>query len=177
MEARAISQTLSVTVVIVIILAAFAGYGAGYFTRAPQVIMTTTVSTSTSTIFVTRTMTTNTSSTTSCSATGGIGCPHFLNETFVISINYTGPWGLSYQGYLGSDMSLVESGNFFGHGLTSESITLSGTDTVGITACVEAQKLDASSSAIIVTLGSSADSNQTSLPYGTAKVCLAYEVV
>ena len=167
-------------VALFLIIAVLASGVAGY-ALATRGTTDITGNSSTTTIFITRSvMVTNTSSTTSaCTSTGGLGCPHFFNQTFIISVDYSGPWGLSYQGYLGTGTSgsLIEAGNFFGHGSTNESITVSGTDTSGVTACVEAQKLDASSSVLILKLPTSNTVNQTSLPYGTAKLCMAYAIV
>jgi hypothetical protein len=53
---------------------------------------------------------------------------------------------------------------------------VTGTDTMGVSACVEAYKLDSSNSILKVNLQTAQNSNQTSLPYGTAKVCLQYTV-
>jgi len=61
------------------------------------------------------------------------------------------------------------------YGSMNESITVSGTDTYGVTACVEAQKLDASNS--VLSLQASNVVNQTALPYGTTKICLAYVII
>ena len=133
---------------------------------------------SATTIFITRIVTAvvNTTSTYfTCSDTGGIGCPHFFNLTYIASVNYRGAWGLSYQGYLGDNTSVppIEVGNFYGHGSTNESIMVSGTDTYGITVCVEAQKLDASNSMLVLRIFPPTNvSNQTSLPYGTTESCL-----
>lgn len=115
-------------------------------------------------------------SSSTCTNEGGVDCPHFFNDTFVVSVGYGGPWGLSYQGYLGvgfSSGSPVESGNFYGQGSTNESISVSGTDTLGITACVEAHKLDASSSVLVLKLFPSNSMNQTALSYGTTKLCVS----
>ncbi|MGA2876427.1 MAG: hypothetical protein ABSE82_12915, partial [Nitrososphaerales archaeon] len=109
-----------------------------------------------------------------------IECPHFFNETYTISVNYDGPWGLSYQGYLGVgtiNSNLFETGNFFGHGQANESITISATDSSGITTCVEAQKLDASNSILALQILPAHVANQTALPYGTTKGCVADEIV
>ena len=150
-----------------------------------NVTQTLTV-TSTVSFPVTTTTLANTNSTSSLEVvtqqctTGVIGCPHFLNQTFVITVDYGGPWGLSYQGYLGAGTTSgtpIESGNFFGHGSANESITVSGTSASGITACVEAQKLDASTSLLVLKLQTSTNLNQTSLPYGTAKACIAYAII
>lgn len=87
-----------------------------------------------------------------------------------------GPWGLTYQGYLGDGKSalglLVESGSFYGHGPANESFTVSGSTAIGTGACAQAQKLDASNSTLVVRILPSNVMNQTSLAYGTAKTCI-----
>jgi hypothetical protein len=121
-----------------------------------------------------------TSSFTTCTATGGIGCPHFFNDTWTISVSYLGPWGITYQGYLGNGESelglLVESGSFYGHGPANESVTVSGTTAVGTGICAEAQKLDASNSTLVVRILPPNVMNQTSIAYGTAKACLIHGI-
>jgi hypothetical protein len=152
--------------VLLIIVAVFGSGIAGYALAANRTVGTTEDST-----------------TSTCSGTVLLGCPHFFNQTFLISVNYGGPWGFSYQGYLGDGRSnsvngtsnpLIVSGNFYGHGSTSESITVSGTDSNGVTACIEAQKLDSSNAVLSVNLQASNANNQTSLPYGSVKLCVTY---
>ncbi len=117
----------------------------------------------------------NETTTTSCTATGGIGCPHFMNVTWAVSVEYGGPWGATYQGWVGDQASgrLVASGEFYGNSTGSEAVNVSGTTEYGITFCVEAQKLDPSTSTLVVTIINGGSSNQTSLAYGTAKACVA----
>jgi hypothetical protein len=102
-----------------------------------------------------------------------IECPHFFNQTYTVSVSYGGPWGAVYNGYLGDSQSgqLVESGSFYGHGPANESVTVSGTDVIGTLICSQAQKLDSSNSTLVLRIASAI--NQTSLAYGTAKVCVA----
>lgn len=120
---------------------------------------------------------TNSTASTTCTATGGIGCPHFVHDNFTISVTYTGPWGLTYQGYLGDSQSgqPVTSGNFYGHTSANETVAVAGVSTVGTTICAEAQKLDSSSSTLALSIASS--SNQTSVAYGMTKVCVANVIV
>jgi len=117
----------------------------------------------------------NTTTSTSCTATGGIGCPHFLNNTYTIRVNYTGPWGLTYHSYLGMgappDGTLLQSGEFFGHGPSSELVNVAGTSTIGTAVCVEAQKLDATNTTLTLSIASA--TNQTSIAYGSTTVCIA----
>jgi len=167
---------------LLLIIAVLASGVVGYTLATSGTTSTTTTNTeniSTTTIFITRVATvfTNTSSTTStlCTSTGGLGCPHFFNQTYVLSVNYNGPWGLSYQGYLGTGASgaPVQSGSFYGHGAANETATVSGTDPYAITICVEAQKLDGSNSMLVLRILPTDVVNQTSLPYGTTMSCLA----
>jgi hypothetical protein len=123
-----------------------------------------------------------TSTSTTCTYTGPavLECPHFFNQTYTVSVSYGGPWGASYQGYLGDSESgpLVESGSFFGHTPANESVTVTGTDTSGITICAEAQKLDASNSTLVLRILPPINvMNQTVLAYGTTKACLADVIV
>ena len=138
--------------------------------------VTTTTATSETTILHTITLYTNSTMTsTTCTNTGGSGCPQLINYTFTISVSYAGPWGLSYQGYVGlteSEKNLVGSGSFYGHGPTNESVMIGGTSTTGTSLCAEAQKLDASNSTLILRIVSALNiTNQTSLAYGTVKTC------
>jgi hypothetical protein len=124
---------------------------------------------------ITRQLTSSTSTT--CTATGGIGCLHFLNDRYTISVSYGGPWGLTYQAYLGDSPSgqPVKSGNFYGHSPTNETVAVAGTSAIGTTLCAEAQKLDASNSTTLV-LRIASSTNQTSAAYGTTKICIANEI-
>lgn len=166
-------------IVILIVVGILAGSVGGYALAPRMIIPPPFEVNQTSTVLVTRytTLLTNTSSTASCTNTGGIGCPHFFNQTWLISVNYNGAWGLSYQGYLASGNSLVESHNYFGHGSTNVSISLSGIDTFGIKACVQAQKLDSTTNLLAVSFVTPSITNQTSVPYGTASICLQDVIV
>jgi hypothetical protein len=107
-------------------------------------------------------------------------CPHFFNQTYIISVSYGGPWGASYQGYLGNEGSgqLVESGSFYGHAPGNGPVTVTGWSASGeITLCAEAQKLDASNSTLVLTILPTTVTNQTSLAYGTTKSCLADVII
>src|SRR5579872_5560320 len=106
---------------------------------------------------------------------------NFFNETYLAFVNYSGAWGLSYETRLGTNASwgaLINSGNFFGHNPTNESIEFSGNETLlvdyGYTTCIVAQKLDASNSSLVLSLSPSNSNNQTFMPYGTASVCIGY---
>jgi len=114
---------------------------------------------------------------TTCKATGGIGCPHSLSDSYTISVTYAGPWGMTYAGYLGGSPSgqPVIFGSFYGHTSTNETVTVAGVTTSGTSICAQAQRLDASSSTLVLSIASS--SNQTSVAYGTTRVCVANVIV
>ena len=120
---------------------------------------------------------------TSCSYTtmpAEIECPHFFNQTYTISVDYAGPWGASYQGYLSTNGSnLVESGSFYGYVSGNQSVTVNGwTSSDGITICAEAQKLDPSNSTLVLMILPPVNvTNQTSSAYGSTKTCLSDEIV
>jgi hypothetical protein len=119
--------------------------------QGSAITTTTTLMSDTAVVRTTTLYTITSSTSTTCAGTGGIGCPHFFNQTYTISVNYAGPWGVTYQGLLGTNElgPPVESGSFFGHTPTNESVTISGMDTFGVTLCVETSKLDASNSLLI----------------------------
>jgi hypothetical protein len=114
-----------------------------------------------------------TTSTTSSSCSGyppGGDCLATYSYTFTLSINYTGPWKLSYEGYnsLGESNPINVSGNDTGSGFYSKAVTLSGSNDNGLTLCATAQKLDGSDSTLILTV---TGHNQTALPYGSTSYC------
>ena len=120
----------------------------------------------------------STTASTTCTATGGIGCPHFFNDSRTISVNYTGPWGVSYQGYLGDQVSgqLVVSGSFYGHGTGNKSIAVAGISEYGTTICAQAEKLDASNATLVLRILPANVMNQTSITYGTTEACIAHVI-
>jgi hypothetical protein len=93
-------------------------------------------------------------------------------SSLVFSVNYGGPWGLTYQVYPGVSESgqLVESGSFYGHDPANESIIVVSATGGGTLICALAQKLDASNSTLILRIADV--KNQTSLAYGTTKTCI-----
>ena len=123
--------------------------------------------------------TTSLSTYTSCTYTGGIGCPHSFNQTYTVSVDYSGPWGATYEGYLevGQSGTPAESGSFYGLAPKNESVVFAGTLTFGTTFCVTAQKLDASNAMLIVRILPSEATNQTSVAYGTASACIETAIV
>jgi len=108
----------------------------------------------------------------------GGNCPGNYDYTFRISINYTGPWQMTYYGYHGVGALCdprgvtvnYTGGSFQGTGSIEKRITLSGPNFTGLSLYANAQKLDSSSSLMVVSVESS--SNETSLPYGQASLCL-----
>jgi len=103
------------------------------------------------------------------------GCYRFFNSTFAIGVAYDGPWGVTYQSYLGMNESSppAQSGSFYGHGPASETIRVSGPVSSIATLCIHAEKLDASSSTLILRINPPSNvANQTALPYGVVKVCV-----
>lgn len=77
----------------------------------------------------------------------GGDCPGTYTYTFTISVNYTGPWRLTYQGFLGMGESNPAgvSGNLTGSGPSSQPVTLFGPNNNGLTICAtrgEARRLE-----------------------------------
>jgi hypothetical protein len=98
------------------------------------------------------------------------------SHTFTISVNYTGPWKLSYQGYttfgLGGANPTGANVTVTGSGVYSKSITLSGPHDKGLGLCADAQKLDASNATLVLAVtGPASDRNETSLPDGSVLAC------
>jgi len=107
---------------------------------------------------------TSSTTSTSSSCTGyppGGDCLATYSYTFTISVNYTGPWKLTYQGN-------HVSGNDTGSGFFSKAVTLSDLNTNWLTLCATAQKLDGSNDTLILTV---TGHNETSLPYGVTSYC------
>jgi hypothetical protein len=100
----------------------------------------------------------------------GGDCPGNYSSTFTISVNYTGPWRLTYQGYAsgGESNPTNVKGNLTGTGPYSRPVTLSGPDNNGLTLCATAEKLDGSSSTLTLTV---TGSSETSVPYGSTSYC------
>lgn len=100
----------------------------------------------------------------------GGDCISTYSYTFTLSLNYSGPWKLSYQGYnsMGKSNPTGVSGSYSGTGPYSIPVTLSGLDNNGLTLCAQAQKLDGSSGTLILTV---TGSNETSAPFGEVSYC------
>jgi len=119
----------------------------------------------------TTTQTTSSSSSTCSGYPPGGDCLANYSYVFTISVNYSGSWKLTYQGYscLGCKSNpLNVSGSRTGSGFFSTTVTLSGPNTTGLTLCASAQKSDASDSTLILTV---TGHNETSLPYGSTSYC------
>lgn len=117
---------------------------------------------------------TKVATTTSCSGYPPVGnCPGDYSYPFTLSVNYSGPWRLSYQGYLssfgyGKAIPTNVTGSHSGTGFYSKNITLSGPGNYGLELCASAQKLDGSGSSLILKI---TGRNETSLPYGSVTYC------
>ncbi|MBI3859719.1 MAG: hypothetical protein HY296_05730 [Thaumarchaeota archaeon] len=166
----AIKNSLGVSaLVIALVIGSIAGYLAG--SNRPVTVQTYTTSK-----VVTFTLESR-STYTLCTSTESLpaGCYRFFNSTFAIEVDTDGPWGLSYQSYLGLDDSapLAGSGSFYGHGPAFESVRVAGPVLQGGSLCVSAEKLDSTSSRLILVVNPPSNvSNQTSLPYGVVRVCV-----
>lgn len=87
-----------------------------------------------------------------------------------MSVNYTGPWKLTYQGYnsLGKSNPTNVTGSYSGTGFYSVPITLRGLNNNGLTLCAQAQKLDDSDGTLILTV---TGFNETPAPFGYVSYC------
>jgi hypothetical protein len=128
-----------------------------------------------------QTITVLTASSTSCDYVLPYAVPCLIGQNFTVSVNYTGSWIVTYQGYnedcytyqihafTCNPDSQTLSGSYDGSGLNSRNITVTGQEN-GWTLCAQAQKPDASSSTLDLEV-SDGPRNQTSLPFGTASTC------
>jgi len=159
-----------------LVVAIIAGAGAGYFIGVNRSQTTTVIPETTSTQSATP-------STATCSGyPPGGNCPGNITETFKVAVNYSGSWKAVWFGYHSvgcpsSPNGYVErtkltnytGGGWTGTGIRSFSVTLSGPNTGGVTLQVEAQKLDASTSTLL--LGVGPYSNETSIAFGSTLSC------
>ena len=169
--------------VVLVTILVVGGLGLGYLAGASGRQVTTAYTA----IPLTQTITlySSTFTSTSCTYTSmpaGLGCPNFWNQTFTILVNYTGAWVASYQGYLGSEnaSNLAVASSFYGHGMVTQSFTITGWTPSGgaVTGCAEAQKLDSSNSKLILSFPPIGNAkNETSSAFGTAKFCVTDEIV
>jgi hypothetical protein len=90
--------------------------------------------------------------------------------TFPLTLNYSGPWTLTYQGYdsMGESNPTSTSGNCSGTGIFGISVTVSGPTSDALTLCAQAQKLDSSNATMTLTI---TGHNETSLPNGSVSYC------
>jgi hypothetical protein len=161
------------TVAALLVIAILAGAGAGYFIGVNSSQTTTVIREPTSAQIAI-------SSTNTCSGyPPGGNCPGNITETFEVGVNYSGSWKAVWYGYhsVGCPSSPngyenYTGGEWTGTGIRSFGITLSGPNTNGVTLLVEAQKLDASTSMLLLRIDFW--SNETSIPYGTASLCRSY---
>jgi hypothetical protein len=116
--------------------------------------------------------TTSTTASSACSAYPPAGdCPGTFSYTFTISVNYTGPWTLTYEGCSGMSTCSPPTpvmGSLNGTGYYSKPVTLTGPDSSGLELCAQAQKLDGSGNILILTV---TGYNETSVPYGSVSYC------
>ena len=125
------------------------------------------------TTFAGSTTTSTASTTASCtgSAQGSSGASSGTwSYTFYPTVNYTGPWTLTYQGYasLGQSNPTDTKGNCSGTGFFSIPVTVTGPNTDALSVCATAQKMDSSNSPLILTV---TGFNETSLPNGSVTYC------
>ncbi len=98
------------------------------------------------------------------------------SHTFTISVNYSGPWKLSYQGYttygLGGANPTGANVTVTGSGAYSKSITLSGPHNEGLALCADAEKLDSSNITLVLTVtGPQGGHNESPLPNVSILAC------
>jgi len=160
-----------------LVIAILAGAGVGYFIGVNSSQATTVIREAIST------QAANSTSMATCSGyPPGGNCPGNFTETFEVAVNYSGSWKAvwygyhsvgcpsSPNGYVGrSKLTNYTGGGWTGTGIKSLNVTLSGPNTGGVTLQVEAQKLDASSSMLLLRVGPY--SNETSIPFGIASSC------
>lgn len=173
------------------IIALLAGSGTTYYVKSAETMtVTLTQQQTTVTSYTTRTTTSllttseasfSSSTSSTCTSSAGTPCSQIFNQTIVASINYSGPWGLSYQtnlGTAGSSSDSIQSGSFYGDGSLNESIVIranaSELSSSGITTCMQAEKLDASSSLLVLSLPSSNSKNETFVAYGVVSLCVEF---
>ena len=104
----------------------------------------------------------------------GGNCPGKYEYSFRIAVNYQGQWVVTWYGYHGAGVDFGQTGNytggaFGGVGNASRDVALSGPNASGLALCVQAEKLDTSSSTLTLTLLN--QTNETSLPHGGTTVC------
>jgi hypothetical protein len=96
--------------------------------------------------------------------------------SFRVAIGYLGQWSITYYGChrVGATSNCNATDNYTGGiytgtGNSARNITLSGPSNYGLALCVQAQKLDSSTSNLTISID--AESSSTSLPFGEASMC------
>jgi len=162
-------EVLAVIVVIVVTIAFVAGVGSSRLYSVKTISATTTVTDT----FAQTVILLATSSSATCYYVIPGPCPS--GQTFSLTVNYTGSWRVTYQGYNtlfcsgcldNSTRTLI--GSYDGSGSDSRNITVGGQGP-GWTLCAQAQKTDPASSTL--TLQVYGAQNQTSLTFGTTSAC------
>jgi len=127
-----------------------------------------TARTVTHTVTITSTQTSSESSS-SCYYYIPDAVPCRTGYNFTPSVNYNGPWKLTYQGYNGLGMSnfTTVSGSYGGTGIDSRSVIVGGSHN-GWTLCVQAMRMDDSNSTLSLTISGA---TTTSLQYGSISTC------
>jgi len=174
---RNYSRVAAIVVAAVIVVAATLATPAHNTTvtkTVPEITTTTQTSTTTvvSTSFATSTMSFGFAATCSGSPQGGgsnVAAPTW-SINLGLTVNYTGPWTLTYQGYnsLGKSNPTSTSGSCNGTGFYSLPVSVSGSTSEALTLCAQAQKLDSSNATMILTI---TGDNETSLPNGSVSYC------
>jgi hypothetical protein len=111
--------------------------------------------------------------TSSCSGyPPGGDCVAPYSYTFTIVVNYTGRWSLNFTGQtnVGEANPTNVTGTHIGTGYFTVPATLSGLNTRMLTICAHAQKLDPSTSTLLLSIDSLYPKN-TSTPYGPVSTC------
>jgi hypothetical protein len=105
----------------------------------------------------------------------GGNCTANYAYSFLVSVNYSSSWSLTYYGFHSgappspfSGAGSYTGGSYTGTGPSERVIMLSGPNTNFLTLCVQAHKLDASNATLVLTV---TGSNETSLPYGNTSYC------
>ncbi len=104
----------------------------------------------------------------------GGNCPGQYEYSFGIVVSYSGQWKVTWYGYHSVGAGFGQTGNytggvFGGVGNSSKDVTLSGPNTNGLAICVQAEKLDSSSSTLALSILN--QTNETSSPFGVTALC------
>jgi hypothetical protein len=100
----------------------------------------------------------------------GGNCVVPYSYSFTISVNYAGPWRLTYTGQTnaGESNPTNVTGTRTGTGNISASVTLGGLNNRMLTLCARAEKLDASNSTPFLSIFYP---KNTSTPFGSVSTC------